>query len=227
MSVLNPIKEAFRDIFPKKTGQDLYDLTLRFENFMERLKIGPETAEGLRRTFAGFFAVLSIGKQIITGIVGVFGDLLGALSGGNGGFLSLTGTVGDWLVSIDKALKKAVEGGKEKVAIVAHGMGGFVAHDGAPAWGWGIGALLVLGGLLTALPLIGFADAVRRIPYSLVGVLQYIAPTLQLLAGVLVLGEPFGIDRAIGFGFIWFALLVYAWDGLFRSRSRSAPPAAA
>ena len=106
MSVLNPIKEAFRDIFPKKTGQDLYDLTLRFENFMERLKIGPETAEGLRRTFAGFFAVLSIGKQIITGIVGVFGDLLGALSGGNGGFLSLTGTVGDWLVSIDKALKK-------------------------------------------------------------------------------------------------------------------------
>ena len=101
----------------------------------------------------------------------------------------------------------------------AHGLGGFVAHDGAPAWGWGIGALLVLGGLLTALPLIGFADAVQRIPYSLVGVLQYIAPTLQLLAGVLVLGEPFGRDRAIGFGFIWLALLVYAWDGLLRQRA--------
>mgnify|MGYP006188818375 CR=1 FL=1 len=108
-----------------------------------------------------------------------------------------------------------------------HGMGGFVGHDGAPGWGVGIGTLLVLGGLLTALPLIGFADAVRRIPYSMVGVLQYIAPTLQLLAGVLVLGEPFGTDRAIGFGFIWLALLVYAWDGLFRSRRRPAPPVAA
>ena len=102
-----------------------------------------------------------------------------------------------------------------------NGMGGFIAHDGSPAWGWGIAALLVVGGLLTALPLIGFADAVRRIPYSLVGVLQYIAPTLQLLAGVLVLGEPFGRDRAIGFGFIWVALALYAADGLVRARRPS------
>ena len=109
----------------------------------------------------------------------------------------------------------------------SNGMGGFVAHDGVPGWGMWIGALLVVGGLLTALPLIGFADAVQRIPYSMVGVLQYIAPTLQLLAGVLVLGEPFGIDRAIGFGFIWLALLVYAWDGLFRSRRPPGAPAPA
>ena len=109
----------------------------------------------------------------------------------------------------------------------SNGMGGFVAHDGVPGWGMWIGALLVVGGLLTALPLIGFADAVQRIPYSMVGVLQYIAPTLQLLAGVLVLGEPFGIDRASGFGFIWLALLVYAWDGLFRSRRPPGAPAPA
>lgn len=103
----------------------------------------------------------------------------------------------------------------------SNGMGGFIAHDGIPAWGWGIAALLVVGGLLTALPLIWFADAVQRIPYSLVGVLQYIAPTLQLLAGVLVLGEPFGRDRAIGFAFIWLALAIYALDGLLRSRRPS------
>jgi chloramphenicol-sensitive protein RarD len=101
-----------------------------------------------------------------------------------------------------------------------HGSGGFIAHDGMQAWGWGIAALLVVGGLLTALPLIGFADAVRRIPYSLVGVLQYIAPTLQLLCGVLLLGEAFDGNRAIGFGFIWAALLVYAADGLLRARRR-------
>lgn len=102
-----------------------------------------------------------------------------------------------------------------------NGMGGFIAHEGVPAWGWGIAALLVAGGLFTALPLIWFADAVQRIPYSLVGVLQYIAPTLQLLAGVLVLGEPFGRDRAIGFAFIWLALAIYALDGLLRSRRPS------
>ena len=105
-----------------------------------------------------------------------------------------------------------------------HGLGGFVPHGDIPGWGWGIAALLVVGGLLTALPLIGFADAVQRIPYSLVGVLQYIAPTLQLLCGVLLLGEPFGSERAIGFGFIWAALLVYAGDGLLRARRASAQP---
>ena len=99
-----------------------------------------------------------------------------------------------------------------------HGDGGFIAHGAVPAWGWGMSALLVFGGVLTALPLIGFADAVRRIPFSLVGLLQYIAPTLQLLCGVLVLGEAFDRDRAIGFAFIWVALVIYAGDGLLRSR---------
>ncbi len=79
-------------------------------------------------------------------------------------------------------------------------------------------ALLVVGGVLTALPLIGFAYGARRIPYSLVGILQYISPTLQLLSGVLLLGEPFGSDRAIGFGCIWLALAVYAQDGWRRHR---------
>jgi chloramphenicol-sensitive protein RarD len=100
----------------------------------------------------------------------------------------------------------------------AHGDGGFVAHGATPAWGPGIAALLVLGGALTALPLIGFADAVRRIPFTLVGLLQYIAPTLQLLCGVLVLHEAFGRDRVIGFAFIWLALLLFAGDGLWRAR---------
>jgi len=105
----------------------------------------------------------------------------------------------------------------------AHGDGGFIAHGDTAGWGVWIGFLLILGGALTALPLIGFADAVQRIPFSLVGVLQYIAPTLQLLCGVLVLGEAFDRDRAIGFGFIWAALAIYATDGLLRSRQAARP----
>ena len=98
------------------------------------------------------------------------------------------------------------------------GQGHVFAHGDAASWGIGVAALLVFGGVLTALPLIGFAAAVQRIPYSLVGLLQYISPTLQLLVGVLVLHEPFGHDRAIGFGFIWIALALYAIDGWVRAR---------
>lgn len=78
--------------------------------------------------------------------------------------------------------------------------------------------LLVLGGGLTALPLIGFAYGARRIPYSLVGVLQYISPTLQLICGVWVFGEPFTSAQAVGFGLIWAGLAVYAVDGVWRAR---------
>jgi len=99
----------------------------------------------------------------------------------------------------------------------AHGSGGFV--DG---WGLALDALLVVGGALTALPLVGFAYAVRRIPLSVVGLLQYISPTMQFLIGVLVLGEAFDRTRAVGFACIWAALAVFAGEGLWRSQRRVA-----
>ena len=105
----------------------------------------------------------------------------------------------------------------------AHGSGGFIAHAATQAWGLGMDVLLVVGGALTALPLIGFAYAVRRAPLSAVGLLQYISPTLQFLIGVLVLGEAFDRDRAVGFVLIWVALAVFIADSVRRSRRRPAP----
>lgn len=96
------------------------------------------------------------------------------------------------------------------------GDGGFFALR----WGGWIDVLLVFGGALTAIPLIFFAYAVRRVPLTVVGVLQYIAPTLQLLLGVLFFGEAFGSDRAIGFAFIWIGLAVFAIDGFIAARRR-------
>lgn len=87
-------------------------------------------------------------------------------------------------------------------------------------WGGWTDVLLVLGGALTAIPLICFAYAVRRVPLTIIGLLQYIGPTLQLLLGVFFFGEAFGIDRAIGFGFIWVGLVVFALDGYLQSRRR-------
>src|SRR5690606_3052316 len=87
----------------------------------------------------------------------------------------------------------------------------------------GSDVLLVIGGVMTALPLIGFAFGARRIPSSPIGILQYIAPSLQLICGVWLLDEPFSGTQAVGFGCIWLALLIYAGDGLRRLRSAPSP----
>jgi chloramphenicol-sensitive protein RarD len=77
----------------------------------------------------------------------------------------------------------------------------------------GQGLLLVLSGPLSSVPLLMFAAGARLIPLSLVGVLQYISPTLQLLLGVLVWHEPFSGVKLIGYALIWLALLVYSIEG--------------
>ena len=104
--VLKPVKDAFRDIFPRKTGRDLFNLTVEFKRFADTLKPSQTTVDNLRRTFRGVFALFDIGRQIIGGIVGVFAHLFGVIFKGNGSFLNLTGNIGDFLVAVDVALRK-------------------------------------------------------------------------------------------------------------------------
>lgn len=78
----------------------------------------------------------------------------------------------------------------------------------------GLQLLLAAAGPVTAVPLLLFAAAARRIPLSMLGLIQYVTPTLQLLTGVLVYGEAFGSTRAIGYGAIWIALALYSFEGL-------------
>lgn len=85
--------------------------------------------------------------------------------------------------------------------------------------------LLAAAGPITAIPLLLFAAGARRIPLSLLGLLQYIGPTLQLLLGVWLYHEPFGGSRMFGFALIWGALAVYSLEGAWRawvSRPRAA-----
>jgi chloramphenicol-sensitive protein RarD len=85
--------------------------------------------------------------------------------------------------------------------------------------GPGIAALLIGSGLVTAIPLFLFAYGARALPYSTVGVLQYIAPSLQLLCGVVLFHESFGPALAAGFALLWVALIIYAADGLWRAHN--------
>lgn len=79
--------------------------------------------------------------------------------------------------------------------------------------------LLAAAGPITAVPLLMFAAGARRIKMSTLGVLQYIAPTLQLLLGVCLYGEPFGSERMVGFALIWSALVIYSLEGLWQAWS--------
>ncbi len=87
--------------------------------------------------------------------------------------------------------------------------------------------LLVVSGVVTALPLMMFATAARSIPFTLLGLLQYLAPTIQFLIGVLVYHEIFDRGRMIGFGLIWAALAIYTLEGLYHRRvlNQTAVPA--
>jgi chloramphenicol-sensitive protein RarD len=82
--------------------------------------------------------------------------------------------------------------------------------------------LLACGGVATAFPLLLFASGARRINLTTMGVLQYIAPTLQFLLGVLVYHEPLTGSRLIGFGLIWLALALYTVEGIVRGRTAPA-----
>ena len=78
--------------------------------------------------------------------------------------------------------------------------------------GAGHAALLASAGLVTAVPLLAFGAAATRVPLSTLGVLQYIGPTLQLLIGLVLRHEPFGLARAVGFLLVWVALGVFTAD---------------
>jgi chloramphenicol-sensitive protein RarD len=69
------------------------------------------------------------------------------------------------------------------------------------------------------MPLLMFATAAQRIPMLWIGVLQYIAPSLQLAIGVFVFGEPFPPERLAGFSLVWAALAVFALEGIHAHRS--------
>ncbi len=92
--------------------------------------------------------------------------------------------------------------------------------------GFWLQALVLASGPITAIPLLLFASGARRIPMSVLGLLQYIAPSVQLLLGVLLFGETFTPERLIGFAVIWAALAIYSAESWWRSRRAALPVSA-
>ncbi len=97
---------------------------------------------------------------------------------------------------------------------------GWLGLSGALAFGseTSVSLLLALGGVVTAVPLLLFAAGARRLPYSTLGLLQYVAPTIQFLLAVLAYGEPLTSAHIVCFALIWSGLAIFAFDGLRRGR---------
>lgn len=106
MEILNPIRLAFRDMFPRTTAQELYNITVAIRDFFSAARLGEDTMTNIRRTFAGFFAILGIGWDITKQIFRVLFDLLGLASEGGGNFLEITANVGDFFVALRKAINE-------------------------------------------------------------------------------------------------------------------------
>jgi len=98
--------------------------------------------------------------------------------------------------------------------LTLHGQNAFVDTDSTSTR-----LLLMAAGPVTAIPLLLFATGARTIPLSVLGLLQYLAPTLQFLLGVWLFQEPFDTARLIGFALIWTALALFAAEGLVRRRA--------
>jgi chloramphenicol-sensitive protein RarD len=97
------------------------------------------------------------------------------------------------------------------------GEGAFL-HDGLT-----IDLLLAGAGIVTTIPLLMFASAAKQIPLSMVGILQYIAPTLQFLIGVFIYKEPFDQAHLIGFGIVWLALVIFWVENYLAHRAAAEP----
>ena len=108
-NVIAPIKEAFREIFPRTTGEQLYKITEGFRGLTESFRKWTENAgniDKIKRTFKGLFAVLNIGKKLLSAVFTVFKAIFGITGEVSSGFLTITAAIGDFLVALDEAIGK-------------------------------------------------------------------------------------------------------------------------
>ena len=106
-SIIKPIKEAFRDIFPPMTAEKLLAFTQGLKELTAKLIISDKTAENIKRTFKGLFAVIDIFKTIITSVFKALGLLTGSVGDLGGGLLGVTAFLGDLLVAFRDVIKSS------------------------------------------------------------------------------------------------------------------------
>ena len=158
--------------------------------------------------------------QILGITLATVGVLVMALAGGTFPWIAITLAISFAFyglcrktVAVDSLIGLSVE----TLLLAPLGIVGIAWLEGtgqAPAAGWEVYTLLVLAGVATAIPLLFFAGAARRLRFVTIGFLQFLGPTIQFFVAVLAFGERFDPVKQISFGFIWAAVGVYVIDSL-------------
>ena len=117
-SIIKPIKEAFKDIFPTITAQRLFDLIKGFNEFTSKLKLSDEQSAKLKSTFKGLFAIVDIIATAIKKFAGGVIELIKNFKGLGTGILGITGSMGDWLINLRDSIKESDIFGKAINGIV-------------------------------------------------------------------------------------------------------------
>lgn len=105
-NAIGAVKEAFRDIFPAKTAEQLYGMTEAFYNFTEKLKNNEKSFENMKRILKGFFAILDIGKQLMGAIFRAVSPVFRTITNVGGGVIGLTASFSDLIVRLDETIKR-------------------------------------------------------------------------------------------------------------------------
>lgn len=105
VSIVTPVKEAFREIFPPITAKQLVAFSEGLRNLTAKLKLSDTTSANLKSTFKGLFAVLDIIRQAFVAVFNAVSPLFGGFSTLGGGILGVTASWGDWLVQLDETIK--------------------------------------------------------------------------------------------------------------------------
>lgn len=107
MSIINPIKEAFREIFPPITAQQLNKIIERIRDLTAKFKLNDKQSAKLKSTFKGLFSVIKLGVSVVTKIISAVATLAGKLFGFSGSVLDITGSLGDFISRIATSISKS------------------------------------------------------------------------------------------------------------------------
>lgn len=188
VSIFGAIRDAFYEIFPPRTAEQVKEMAEAFRKFTEGLTLSEQAADGLKRTAKGFFALFEIGFLIIKGAVDMFARLFGSTNDAAGGILNFTGGIGDLILGFRDALKNGdgLEQFFGKVEGVLRGIGsGFAAFiDWLKAAGRAI---------VDFIDISGWSDLWQRLVDGVKGFLDFVGG-----AGSSISGAGDGIGQALG-----------------------------
>ena len=209
VNVIKPIKEAFREIFPPTTSEQLLKITESIRSFTEKLILSDAQSEKLKSTFKGLFAVLDIIVTVVKAVVGGVVKLIGNITSLGNGLLGVTGSLGDWLSGLRDSIKesnvfeKAIDkivGVLQKVIDKFKEAAGFLKRKLAmPGWE---AFLAIVGGIWKIIQKVG--SAIAKVGSSIGDTLSSafksgdIGAGLDILNGGIFAAILIGVKRFVG-----------------------------